>query len=68
MSEKKILHLNYKVENAAECEDLNNKNLITEQEVNVFVEEQQNPNEQIWMSASLLNSFIKNHLVWRKEV
>jgi len=55
---------NYEVKNAAENEDLNNKTLLTDQEIDVFVEEQRNPiskARKIPISAILLRSF-KNSL------
>lgn len=50
---------------------LNDKTLLTDQEVDSFVEDQGNPNseasKEIRVSASLL-SFFKNHPFWRNEV
>jgi len=37
------LGYNYEVENEAESEDLNNKTLPTDQEIDVFLEEEGNP-------------------------
>jgi len=42
----KSLGYNYEVENASECEDLNNKALLTDQAVDIFVEEQENPSSK----------------------
>ena len=52
-----FLGYNYEVENAAESEDLNNKRLLTDQEIHVFVKEQGNPNQLNEHPPAALNNY-----------